>query len=199
MKNEKVFIFLFIIGFIFLGCLTESSAENDDDIVDEISGDPREFIPETANPHRENFDVVIVDQDGWEICLNVNREKRYAVSFGSGYQFGCRFGYDAHNGCSVHGINIGSENYHYSMLWHQMGSYTFVGNAEAVFDPIQDSITVSALDYGEDTGHIIYSLKFTSGNELQGVYVYSEYPRRTNSLTARLVQGELGEHLGEGF
>ena len=44
-------------------------------------------------------------------------------------------------------------------LWYQAGAYYFQGPASAVYNKVQDIMSVTALDSGWDRGHILYSLK----------------------------------------
>ncbi len=119
----------------------------------------------TDNPNRSYYDVVVLDIDRWEICLKLVRARYHCNS------------YEGH-------------------LWYQQGAFVIEGYATAVYNHSLDMLAVTAYDAGWDKAHICYSMQFIEGtNDLYGSFVYREYPRRTNGITAWLVQGQLGPHI----
>ncbi|MBU1099749.1 MAG: hypothetical protein KKA84_05020 [Bacteroidetes bacterium] len=168
MKNLRLlFIFSLVITLLVVSCTldrdTEGPANVSEPIIEQSDNGPLQKI--TINPNRAAYDVVVLDIDRWEICLNVNRVRNNITS------------YTGH-------------------LWYQSGSFVFEGSCTAMYDPIYEELTVMALDSGWSRGHIVYNLKFNDESSLnmEGGFVYYEYPRRVSRITAWLEQGVLGEH-----
>lgn len=168
MKNFRLLLFMLAGVFLLYCCNNESDPIEENNIVQPVvektvSGSAGSTT--AGNPNRPYYDIVIMDVDRWEICLNVSRVRRNVTSY-SGH------------------------------LWYQMGAFIFEGHATAMYNPHLDLLTVTALDSGWDRGHICYSLKFKeNSNDMEGTFVYREYPRRTNAIDAWLIQGILGSHI----
>ncbi len=162
-----LFIISFVITLLLASCTLDRDNEEpinvNEPITDQPANGPLQKI--TVNPNRAYYDVVVVDIDRWEICLIVNRVRRYVTS------------YTGH-------------------LWYQSGRFVFEGSCTAMYNPEWDLLTVTALDSGWDRAHIVYSLKFDdeTGTDMNGTFVYREYARRCNWISAWLDQGRLGEH-----
>ncbi len=176
---KKVVFSCFVITLcLSLACSSDSEPVEQENTITSSSSQGKTSTPSgtnqiTNNPHRHYFDVVIVDNDRWEICLNTSRIRQSVTSYGNG--------------------NFGDEPA--GMLWFQVGSNIFEGPCTAMYNPLLDIITVTAKDNSWEGGHITYTLKFEeNSNYLVGTYVYYEYPRRTNRVWANLVQGRIGGH-----
>ncbi len=125
---------------------------------------------------RPYYDLVIQDQDGWEIMLNLR--KRRLVDRGS---------YD-------------SIYTYYGLLVYKLSSYTIAGFATAQFDQRTGMFAVAAKDSAWNRGNIQYQLQMnndtpTASGEtfynLPGSYWYYKWPFRMNKLRARLIQGRV--------
>ncbi len=227
MNNSRPFIFLLIMGFVLLGCLTESYAENDNDISLSLSdGQYQDPVADKTNvpyetksaapsscypsPYRKCFDVVIVDDDCWEILLNINSEKGDLTSFGGTGKgapgFYWSYDYDPDPDCDP--IEGG-------MLW--IYSNTGPGahpclyeGASAVYDKTLDVITVSAFFTPDGcvdkppwiaSSRLVYFLQFVpkipneeDSNQLEGVFLNTSDTNEMTSVKAWLVQGKVGPH-----
>ncbi len=191
MKNSRPFVFLLIMGFVFLGCLTEGYAENDNDTAITVSDgqyqDPVAQKTNHSNPYRKYYRIVIVDDDEFEICLNMKKDRKYLKSYGGSSETDCCV-------CTHDDVKYGI------LFYYLTSSIKTQNEASAVYDQERDLITVSAVDavngcaYGKR--RIIYSLKFINeeSNDLRGYYFYAERPKMMNVINARLVQGTIGPH-----
>lgn len=118
----------------------------------------------SINPNRSYYDVIVMDIDRWELCMNVHRA-RYRVTSYTGhmwYQSGSF-------------IFEGSLTAVYD---HQQEILTVT----ALDSGWDRGHIVYSLKFVEGT------------NDLSGSFVYFEYPRRTNAIDAWLEQGTLGTH-----
>ncbi len=176
MKLLKVLALFVVAVLLTIGCSSDREttdeagvlnvqAENPDPTTDPKDGFGNHEV--SINPNRGYYDVIVLDIDHWELCMNYNRIRQHVTS------------YTGH-------------------MWYQCGSFTFEGSLTAMYNPIWDQLTVIALDSSWDYGHIMYSLKFEGpeANEfdMDGTFVYQEFPRRCNWVDAWLIQGHLGVH-----
>ena len=173
MRKSFIPLVAFIVLFVFFAISCENDGPQEemvdqtllgsDEGTGEEPGDTE--VPVMINPNRGYYDVVVVDIDRWELCMNYDRIRSTCTSF-TGH------------------------------MWYQMGSFTFEGSLGGVYDPINNMLTVTALDSGWDRGHIIYSLTFENenSNNMEGVFTYYEYTNRVNRIDAWLDQGVLGTH-----
>lgn len=162
-------------GFIFIGfalALFFSCSKEEDAILPQSPTSPRtQTVPQDGlsktviNPNRGYYDVVVVDIDRWEICLNVNRIRRNVTSY-SGHLW-----YQAGR-----------------YIFEGMCSATY--NPE--WDMLTVSALDSGWDRGHIVYNLKFEDE--TGTDMEGTFFYYEYPRRVNWVDAWLDQGRLGAH-----
>jgi hypothetical protein len=182
MKIFKVFSILLIAILLMIGCSSDKESGDlaSSDIISsgiDTPGNP--VIPKDAsgnyeiaiNPNREYYDVVVMDIDRWEICMNYERVRFHCNSYTGHlwYQMGAFI----FEGTSTALYNNFLDNLSVTALdsgWdrgHILYSMTFQ------LDTLANTLT----------------------NDLYGSFTYFEYPRRTNGIVAWLVRGQMGPHI----
>ncbi len=122
---------------------------------------------------RDNYQVVIQDDDGWEIMLILRKRKKIAYESDSVLAY-------------------------YGHMYYKTSSYLIRGFATALYDQRSGVISISAKDSAWNRGNINYS--FTLNNEvptetgsdrwkLDGGYWYYKWPFRMNAIKGRLIKG----------
>jgi hypothetical protein len=181
MKFLKVLALFLITVLLMIGCSSdkESGELASSDIISsgiDTPGNP--IIPKDAsgnyeiaiNPNRGYYDVVVMDIDRWEICMNLERA-RYHVNSYTGHMW-YQMGSFIFEGTSTACYNNLNDNLSVSALdsgWDR--GHIFY-----------------SMDYILDT-------EGNMTNDLYGNFCYFEYPRRTNGIDAWLVQGQMGPHI----
>jgi hypothetical protein len=122
------------------------------------------------NPNRDYYDVVVMDIDRWEICMNIERVRYHCNSYTGHlwYQMG-------------------------AFIFE--GTSTALYNN--FLDNLSVTALDSGWDRGHILYSMTYQLD-TEGNmtnDLYGSFTYFEYPRRTNGIDAWLVRGQMGPHI----
>ena len=117
------------------------------------------------NPNRPYYDIVIMDIDRWELCLNLNRARYHCNSYTGHlwYQAGSFI---------FEGTLSGNYN-------HQIDLFS----CTALDSGWDRGHILYAMQYVEGT------------NDLYGSFTYFEFPRRTNGINAWLEQGQMGPHI----
>ncbi|MCB2199942.1 hypothetical protein KQI63_11075 [bacterium] len=125
-------------------------------------------IPVMINPNRPYYDVVVVDIDLWEICLNLNRARYHCNSY-TGHLW----------------YQVGSFVFE--------GTATAVYNH--ALDQLTVTALDSGWDRGHIMYGLQFT---EGTNDMYGSFCYYEFPRRTNGINAWLAQGTLGPHTFNG-
>jgi len=173
MRTFKIFILAVMATTLLFGC--SSSTDNNSDTMADLgnvgpvdpvdpggSGSDNEIA---INPNRPYYDVVIMDQDRWELCLNLNRSRAHCNSYTGHlwYQAGAFI---------FEGTLSGNYN-------HQLDMFS----CTALDSGWDRGHIFYAMQFIEGT------------NDLYGSYCYFEFPRRTNGINAWLEQGQMGPHI----
>ena len=169
MKDLLYFFLALALTITILSCTPDSETEGVDvnDPLTEVVADGS-IQKTTGNPNRANYDVVIMDVDRWEICLNLNRSRYHCDSYTGvlWYQAG-------------------------SFIFE--GRATAVYNHQ--LDMFAVTALDSGWDRGHILYSMQF---IEGTNNLYGSFVYYEYPRRTNGIDAWLIHGQMGPHKYEG-
>lgn len=162
-------------GFIFIGfalALFFSCSKEEDTILPQSPTSPTtQTVPQDGlskaviNPNRGNYDLVVVDIDRWEICLNADRIRRNVTSYQGHlwYQMGS-FMFEGR--CSAS----------YNPVW---GTLTVVA-------------LDSGWDRGHIVYELKFVNE--NSDNMEGTFFYYEYTNRVNWIDAWLDQGQLGTH-----
>jgi len=118
-----------------------------------------------VNPNRENYDVVVLDVDRWELCMNVHRVRPSCTSY-TGHMW----------------YQMGSFIF--------KGTLTAVYNNQ--LDMLTVTALDSGWDRGHIIYGLQF---IEGTNDLYGSFAYFEYPRRVNGINAWLEQGTMGPHV----
>ena len=168
-KTNTFILHVLLLGlvFLFFECTSENEANNPDSIVTPNVEKASEgsLAKAAINPNRPYYDVVIMDADRWEICLNLVRLRQHVNSYSGHlwYQAG-------------------------SFIFE--GHATAVYNHQ--LDHLTVTALDSGWDRGHIAYGLQF---IEGTNDMYGSYVYREFPRRTNGINAWLVQGQLGPHI----
>ena len=176
MRYFKMLVLLITILCLLVGCSSGTGSDDapavennavgpepPDDLVLHKGGETDREIAD--NPNRPYYDVIVLDQDRWELCLNVHRHRQHCDSYTGHlwYQSGSFI---------FEGTLTAVYNHSLDML------------AVTALDSGWDrGHILYSLQFIEDT------------NDLYGSYVYFEFPNQTNGLEAWLEQGRLGPHV----
>lgn len=171
MKRLTSLIMLLSLALCYLSCSTDENIK-DLSVTPEASMAAVTESMTNADPewsissNPDDYEIVVIDIDRWKIMLNTNRKRRNLSTY-------------------------------YGSLYYKMGSSEYLGHASAMYNPEWEMLTIVAHDVGWGRGKIIYNLKFESqtGSDMEGTFVYYEYPRQTNWIGAWLDKGSLGEHV----
>lgn len=170
-----VSIFLALLLLFTLSCDSDNSEpqEIDNSLTSsteaETGATGDEEIPVMINPNRDYYDVVVVDIDRWELCMNLERARYHCNSYTGHlwYQMG-------------------------AFIFE--GQLTAVYNFQ--LDQLTVTALDSGWDRGHIMYGLEF---VEGTNDLYGSFCYYEFPRRTNGIDCWLVQGQLGPHIyGEG-
>ena len=171
MKNLIPLAFFLVLTLLFtISCDNAGPIDdpNGETVVaaDEENGeDPGDTeVPLMINPNRGYYDVVVMDIDRWELCLNVERSRYHCISYTGHlwYQMGA---------------------------YIFEGTLTAVYNHQ--LDQLAVTALDSGWDRGHIMYSLQF---IEGTNDLYGSFVYFEFPRRTNGIDCWLVQGSIGPH-----
>jgi len=176
MKVFKTFLLLIMIIALLIGCssgtgsddapMVENNAvgpEPPDELVSFKDGETDRKI--AINPNRPYYDVVVMDIDRWELCMNLHRTRQHCNSY-TGHLW----------------YQSGSFRFE--------GTLSAVYNHS--LDMLAVTALDSGWDRGHILYSMQFT---EGTNDLYGSFVYFEFPRRTNGIHAWLVQGQMGPHI----
>lgn len=117
--------------------------------------------------YRASYEIVVRDEDGWEVMLNLSRARQRSLS-PTGYL------------------------YTYSgNLFYRMSYYIIKGGASAIFDPINNILAVCAVDSAYNRGKIVYTGQVPSNDyTFKGTYHYCKFPDRMNYIGMEIIKGK---------
>ena len=169
-RLSTVLLFTVIISSLLYGC-SDKGVETPA-LVDSPTGSEKmEKTGRLTDPiivaYRNSYEIVIQDDDGWEIMLNLKRARLKSLS-PTGYLY------------SYEGILI-----------YKMSYYIIKGGASAIFDPINNILAVCGLDSAYNRGKIIYAGQVPSnGYEFTGTYHYNKNPNKMNYIDCAIIKGK---------
>jgi hypothetical protein len=178
MKFLKVSALFLIAVLLMIGCSSDSETVESDGVLNaqleqpDPPVDPKDGLGNyevSVNPNRGYYDVVVVDIDRWELCMNYNRIRLHVTSFTGHmwYQMG-------------------------SFIFEG----TLAAMYDPRLDLLTATALDSGWDRGHIVYSLEFQQTSEGGltNDMLGGFVYFEYPRRTSWITAWLDQGILGPH-----
>lgn len=116
-----------------------------------------------TNPHRSEYDVVLVDGDGWELCMN---------------HINTRYGVQIYDGILWFSFGSVESTYGLSAAYYPTTNTLLISSHEDYFTG------GSILSYG-------YTLNDNVHN-LQGFYHYMEHRYKSAPISGDLIQGSIG-------
>lgn len=161
---------MLITTIVFFSCLQEKNVENVGEATNILAPNVEKASQTAAsvsgvNPSRPYYDIVVLDIDRWELCLNYHRIRRDVESYTGHmwYQTGSF-------------IFEGTLTAAYDPIYDQL-------TAVALDSGWDRGHIVYTMKFVEETGF-----------DMEGIFYYYEYPRRVNRIVGWIEQGRLGEH-----
>lgn len=166
MNNLKSITFIFFFFLLVFGCTNESENVISENVVAPQS-EFKTYTPNiiSSNPNRGYYDVVVIDDDRWEICLNMDRNRTDIISYTGHlwYQMG-------------------------SFIFEGEATAMY----DPRLDLLTVTALDAGWDRGHIVYSLEFDSE--ASNDMTGAFVYFEFSRRVNLIDAWLVQGQLGPH-----